>query len=254
MEQQLSPEPDGTTEILVRREFRLFAGLPREPRILLVSTARTFRRLVAREVRPDDAVLEIGCSTGETTRLLAAQAKTVLAVDISDELVAKTAELFKDSPNVTVKKVDARNMPTLAQLMPAPDVVFIDVGGAALLSNAGFVMRQCLVAFKPRVMVVRNTELAAVASLLESVEVPLPEDWPFTPLPTGDESAMRLENLLAVSRAEQTESRVFAIRRLRLYDDPRARQRIQDLAKDSQPRVRRIAQATLDDLSRQHPR
>jgi SAM-dependent methyltransferase len=244
------PKPQ-ESPVLAHREFRLFAGIAGHPRILLVSSARRFRDIAAKQVGASDTVLEIGCSTGETTRVLAEHAKAVLAVDVSDELIAQTAALFRDMAHVTVRKVDARNVPSLVLLMPRPDVIFLDIGGAAQLNSVAFVARQCLRAFSPRLFVIRNAELASFVSMVDTAELPLSEDWPFTPLPTHDESAMRLENLLAVSRSEQAESRVFAARRLRLYDEPRARDRLEELSRDSQPRVQRVARAILDDIARQ---
>ncbi len=236
---------------LARREFRLFTGTSSGPRLRVVSTVRLYRQAATREITREDQVLEVGCSTGETTRLLATTGATVLAVDTAEELCVSTAERLKAHENVSVRHVDARNVPSLVKLMPRPDVVLIDVGGSAQLNTVAFVVRQCLKAFEPRLMVVRNTELAALACLIESVECPLEEDWPFEPMNTGDESQMRLEHLLAVSRSETAASRVFAARRLRLYDDPRAHKRLEELAVDPQPRVQRVARAVLDDIERQ---
>jgi len=238
--------------LLARREFRLFAGVTGSPRVRVVSSVRLFRQIAVQEGGGGDRVLEIGCSTGETTRLLAKTGATVLAVDTAEQLCSQVADRLKDHANVSVHHIDARNVPSLVKLMPHPDVVLVDVGGSAQLNTVSFVVRQCLMAFAPRLIVVRNTELAALACLIETVEVPLKEIWPFTPMSTEDESAMRLENLLAVSYSEKAESRVFAIRKLRLYEDLRARKRIEELTADPQPRVQRMAKAVLDDMNRRN--
>jgi SAM-dependent methyltransferase len=214
-----------------------------------VSTVRRFRHLARDLTAANDAVLEIGCSTGETTAILAKCAGRVVAVDISQELVARTAAAMAALANVMVRKVDARNIPCLVKLLPRPDLVFIDVGGVAQVDNVAFVLRQCLQAFSPRMFVVRNTEMAAILSLVERVEIPLKEDWPFAPMTTADEARMRLENLLAVSRSVHSDSRVFAAKRLKLYPtEPLAVERLREMVSDPQPRVSRVASHSLSEV------
>lgn len=239
------------TELLARREFHLFAGTQAATRISVVSSVRRFRHLARDLTRPTDSVLEIGCSTGETTSVLAAIAARVVAVDISPELVERTRAAMASCANVEVHKVDARNVPNLYRLIAKPDLIFIDVGGCAQVDNAAFVLRQCLQAFAPRVFVVRNTELAAILSLVERVEIPLKEDWPFTPMSTGDEDQMRLENLLAVSRSVHSDSRAFAAKRLRYYPtNAAARARLREMTHDPQSRIRRLAISSVREIDK----
>jgi len=246
---QMSPTPGpADTDRLARREFRLFAGTTDGPQVIVVSTVRRFRSLARELVRDGDSVLEIGCSSGETTRLLAQRAGKVLAVDVSPQFAERTARDLACLANVIVQRIDGRNVPSLVKLMPHPDLVFVDVGGSAQVDNAAFVARQCLLAFHPRALVIRNTEMAALLSLVERVEIPLAKDWPFAPMATGDEARMRLQNLLAVSRSDHPTSRVFAAKHLALYHEPEARRRIEELAADPQPRVRRTAESVLKRL------
>jgi SAM-dependent methyltransferase len=44
------------------------------------------------ELAPDGVVLEIGCGIGRITRVLAARSREVLAVDVSDEMLARARE------------------------------------------------------------------------------------------------------------------------------------------------------------------
>ena len=53
------------------------AGGPWRSRISVVSSVERYRRLARTLPGPGEAVLEIGCSTGEATRLLAATAARV---------------------------------------------------------------------------------------------------------------------------------------------------------------------------------
>lgn len=49
---------------------------------------------------PGDAVLEIGCGVGRMTRVLAARARTVVALDVSDEMLTRARELNPDLAGV----------------------------------------------------------------------------------------------------------------------------------------------------------
>ncbi|HEX3832077.1 MAG TPA: class I SAM-dependent methyltransferase [Solirubrobacteraceae bacterium] len=51
-------------------------------------------------ITPSDVVLEIGCGLGRITRVLAAQAAEVLALDISDEMLRRACELSPELANV----------------------------------------------------------------------------------------------------------------------------------------------------------
>jgi len=52
------------------------------------------------ELRPEDRVLEIGCGIGRITRCLAARADTVVALDVSDEMLRRARELNPSLTNV----------------------------------------------------------------------------------------------------------------------------------------------------------
>lgn len=52
------------------------------------------------EVKSNDVVLEIGCGIGRMTRVLAARAREVVAVDVSDEMLARARRLNAELGNV----------------------------------------------------------------------------------------------------------------------------------------------------------
>lgn len=52
------------------------------------------------ELSPDDDVVEIGCGVGRITRALAAQARSVTAVDVSAEMLARAKAWTPDADNV----------------------------------------------------------------------------------------------------------------------------------------------------------
>lgn len=51
-------------------------------------------------VRPSDTVIDIGCGVGRLTRPLAAQAASVIAVDVSNEMLSRAKELNPELDNV----------------------------------------------------------------------------------------------------------------------------------------------------------
>jgi SAM-dependent methyltransferase len=51
-------------------------------------------------LHPDDVTLEIGCGLGRITRVLAARSREVLAVDVSDEMLARAREHNPELGNV----------------------------------------------------------------------------------------------------------------------------------------------------------
>jgi SAM-dependent methyltransferase len=218
-------------------------GGPRRTRISVVSTVERYRRLAGTLPAPGDAVLEIGCSTGEATRLLAATAARVLAVDVSAGMVERARAAAAGLASVTVAHLDGRDTAALAALLPRPDLVFVDVGGDARLDAVALQLRQCLLAFAPRALVVRSAELAAICAALGEVEAP--EAGRLGPARSQDPRAHALESLLDLSHSSGVRNRVFAARKLRAHagDSPAARARLAELAQDPDPRVRRIARA-----------
>ncbi len=58
------------------------------------------------EIRPADAVLEIGCGLGQLTRYLAASARHVVAVEFDQRLASIATSILKQNPNVRVLCAD----------------------------------------------------------------------------------------------------------------------------------------------------
>jgi SAM-dependent methyltransferase len=67
------------------------------------------------ELRPGDVVLEIGCGVGRIARVLAARAQKVIALDVSDEMLARARVLNAGVANVQWMRGDGR---TLAGVEP----------------------------------------------------------------------------------------------------------------------------------------
>jgi SAM-dependent methyltransferase len=65
-------------------------------------------------VGADDAVVEIGCGLGRITRVLAARARRVVALDVSDEMLAQARRHNPDLPNVEWVLGDGRSLTPVA--------------------------------------------------------------------------------------------------------------------------------------------
>ena len=210
--------------------------------IVVVSSTDRFRRLAKERTRREDSVLEIGCSTGKTTRVLAKSAARVVAVDVSEQLVAGLQSELAAFDNVTVARVDGRQTPQLIELLPDPDLIFLDVGGDAQLDNVAFVLRECLRTFAPRLVVVRSFELATLASLITIAEPP--DASPLRRVDVADKLGHAFANLLDLSRSSSVKNRAFAARKLRDLGTPAARERLAEMADDPHPKVRRVVHAS----------
>ncbi|HJP34023.1 MAG TPA: methyltransferase domain-containing protein [Candidatus Latescibacteria bacterium] len=214
---------------------------PSETEITIISDKDRYRQAAKKITASADSVLEIGCSSGATTRILARTGARVVAVDKTLEFIAGLQEELRKYDNVTVECVDGRNIPRLAELMPSPTVILIDIGGDANLDTVAFQLRLCLRAFKPQAVVVRSFELATLASLIGEVEAPAVSGIDSSEHPMGQDP---LTNLLDLSRSTSTDTRCFAARRLGLLGTKPARDRLREMADDPHPRVRRAAERT----------
>ncbi len=83
----------------IRPRKRLGQHFLTDPRILESIAA-------AAEVTPADSILEIGPGLGHLTRVLAAHAGRVVAVELDAELAARLTDELADTPNVTILRGD----------------------------------------------------------------------------------------------------------------------------------------------------
>ena len=123
------------------------------------------------------------------------------------EFTNQLREELREEKEVVVACLDGRNIPGLAELMPSPTIIFIDIGGDANLDIVALQLRLCLRAFQPRIVVVRSFELATLASLIGEVEPPQLSGLHPAKLPLGHDL---LTNLLDLSFGTSTDIRCFA--------------------------------------------
>ena len=244
-----------------RRRLAALAGTSArgasQTEIMVAASTETYRRLAAELPLPDDAVLEIGCSSGATTQILARRSRRVLAVDVSAPFVERVRADLAHASGVTALQLDGRDVPDLAAHLPNPDLIFVDIGGNAQLDNVVLQVRQCLMTFSPRVLVVKSAELSALCSLVTWHEAP--EHDPLRPRSTEGTGAV-LANLLDLSRSSSSVNRVYAARRLGVlrsrHPSPEADRRLEELAEDPDERVSRMARLKLQghpDTHYSHP-
>lgn len=87
----------------------------------LVSQAVLEVIVAAAELRPDDWVIEVGPGPGNLTRLLAAAAERVVAVEVDPRLVEMLREDLKDYVNIVSILADARRLTPSEMLQAAGD-------------------------------------------------------------------------------------------------------------------------------------
>ena len=149
-----------------RRKAELMRGRHVRRAVLLCGETETFRRLARSQLLPSDRVLEIGCSYGEATSLLAKRAKEVLAVDVSGDALERARGRWAGLGNVRFEKVDA--LRSSARLLEAAaemdaNVVFVDVNGNRASAAVAPLLAEIDECLAPAVVVVKNRELHAAA-------------------------------------------------------------------------------------------
>eukprot|EP00300_Choanocystis_sp_HF-7_P003949 c13008_g1_i2.p3 GENE.c13008_g1_i2~~c13008_g1_i2.p3 ORF type:complete len:159 (+),score=42.60 c13008_g1_i2:140-616(+) len=112
-----------------------------------------YRKTIPVVVMPGDSSLEIGCHFGTTTKMIkdaAGPDGLVVGVDIGKECI-ETAQ--KDNPkNILFHVADGWNTAHLTQLTPAPQSIYLDIGGLSGFDgalDAIALITQLCYAFKP---------------------------------------------------------------------------------------------------------
>lgn len=193
------------------------------PPLLIILTADTasFRLLAASQVRSSDTVLEVGCSTGETTAILAKYLPKgrVVALDVGANMVERTKERLRlvssesdICSDVAVHKMDPFVDPRGAveateretetgigkdgsggDCRPTKgggvDAVFIDIGGNRELRGVVRMIAFARTAFAqpPRLIVVKSQELVAELKASSNAEGNVGDDGATTPAATASE-------------------------------------------------------------------
>ena len=216
--------------------------------IIVVSSVQRFRRLAKELPKHQESVLEIGCSTGLSTQILAKHCAQVVAVDISQEMVDKACSATAEFSNVTLIRMDGRDAEQLKQSLSAPDFIFLDIGGTALLGNVVSLLRGCIRTFATRVIVVRSFELAELWTLIAEAEKP--DGLHLRPVGQPNTDCRALNSLLDLSRSYNTSDRIFAVRKLSKVKVQSVMERLKQMIEDPHPKVHRIARNAIGKVQR----
>ena len=153
---------------------------PQPQHIVVTSDTVNYRILAASQVKSEDFVVEIGCSTGECTAVLARYASSVVAFDTGESMIAAAKERVssvlvenkrRENDVVSYHKIDALQDPrgalkaiesSTSGKSAFPDAVYIDIGGNRAINGVVRMMDWVIKAFRshpPRLIVVKSQEL-----------------------------------------------------------------------------------------------
>ncbi len=211
--------------------------------IMVISACDTYRKLAKEIPNKNDTVLEIGCSSGKTTKELAKSACQVVAIDNSYSFIEQSQQDYADLDNVRFIYLDARDILATKELLPNPSIIFMDTGGDMHLGNVCSILRLYLLHFQPRIFVLRNFELAILYNMISKTELP-PEDQRVKNIIQS--KAPQVQHLLDLSHSHIINDRIFAVRKLRAFvDNELVKTRLIELLNDPNLKIRKICMQTV---------
>jgi protein-L-isoaspartate O-methyltransferase len=126
------------------------------PRIVLTQGVKQYRETVPELVRGTDSVLEVGCGTGKTTKIISAHAGFVLAIDHS---VRVYEARHHGLTNARIERWNAWDVPRIRSVATRFDLIYVDISGCCPPEILMRLVRCYEGAFEPAVIVVKNTRL-----------------------------------------------------------------------------------------------
>jgi len=145
-------------------------------RFLATRGVREYRATIPHVLRPDDAVLEVGCEWGTTTAVLAQHVRSVLGTDISRDCIERARTLHADIEFATLDAFDLRAVLDMSRKFTA---VYMDLSGLsgyrglldliALLNSYGAILA-------PRLIVVKSGALKHFATQCSAWSAEAPPD------------------------------------------------------------------------------
>jgi hypothetical protein len=147
-------------------------------------TVGAYRKLARTLPREGDAIVEIGCADGLTTRLLARRARLVVAVDSAPQVVEVARTRIADTGNVRFIVADADEVGRVAALTGVADLLFVDVGGSSPPWTSYKHAKQYRDLFLPRAVILRNKELNDFVRAVKTADQEgKPDAWTDTLIP-----------------------------------------------------------------------
>jgi hypothetical protein len=133
--------------------------------ISIVYGHKRYHEMLAEVIGPDDLVLEIGPHIGGSTKVIAENAKQVIAVDKAKQ----SADALKDNPDISFVRGDVRFFETIDEVCRLlktldprrrnVDVLAMDMGGGRFPDTVFKVWAVWSGVFKPRDSIIRNRGL-----------------------------------------------------------------------------------------------
>jgi len=166
------------------------------PHVVITATTSQYRLLAASQILPTDNVLEIGCSTGECSRVISRYANSLVGLDVAQVMVDAARKNCIVRPRsktegppereqeceVHIYKVDAFLDPVKARELATKkmessseeetrdistvSVVFIDIGGNREDDPVVKMIHWARNTFSPRLIVVKSEELVKKIDIL----------------------------------------------------------------------------------------
>lgn len=163
-------------------------GSYRISKTYLVASTKAYRKYARILPKEADIVLEVGASYGDATEILKRQASQVFAIEHSKDLFDTLKVKFDQQPGVNLLWHDARDIHGALRLCPRADVLFFDIGGDAPAHVAIYILQLYMLAYQPRIAVIRNIALAGFIGHVEHTEFPDKKGYRrYISLPSEDE-------------------------------------------------------------------
>ena len=148
-------------------------------KILLTETTNKYRLLAASQLTKEDHILEIGCSNGECSLVIAKYGGSLVGIDVSTEMIAQAKEKMSKTNNNKNSKVQFHILDPFLQPQKViqlsspsslqdnddagrkkqPTVIFIDIGGNRDLTSVVRMLEWVKRSFTPRLIIIKSEEM-----------------------------------------------------------------------------------------------
>ena len=140
---------------------RLIA-VPADTRLVIAAETADYRRLSRAFATPADFVVDIGCSYGEGTKLIAAQCPRVLGLELVPAVVEAAR---RRHPRIRFEQLDclAASPAELSALCKGCTKVFIDINGTRVLEHVALMVRLVQQALRPQLILLKSRQMHRLA-------------------------------------------------------------------------------------------
>ena len=115
-----------------------------------------FRQTIAKWVKPDDCILEIGCEWGTTSVLIHQVCKNLIATDISSECIEVARKKY---PEIRFEVLDAYNIKEAMRFGKFFTKIYVDVSGFSgykSLLDALAMLNMYATIFEPEAIIIKS--------------------------------------------------------------------------------------------------